>query len=120
MITPVGAGTCTFTATGVNLTSQTATTPTYTVSSSSGATAFTLTGPSTGVVGVASTNFTVTPNGTETGVFTPNAISGVTYTPTTLTWSGDASAKTFTANSTNPRACPSTAPSPTRSRRQPR
>lgn len=94
--TPVGAGTCRFTATGVANATQTATTATLTVNAAS-ATAFTLTGPNTGTTGVASGNFTVTPTGgIETGVFTPNVISGVTYSPTTLSWSGANNAQTFT------------------------
>lgn len=66
------------------------------------ATAFTLTGPSAGIVNNASAPFTVTPTGGVTsGTFTPNAVSNTTFSPTTLTWSGDASAKQFTATKTN-------------------
>lgn len=62
------------------------------------ASAFTLTGPSSGTVGVASTNFTVTPTGGNyTGTITPSAgAGGGTFTPTSLTWSSASDAKTFT------------------------
>ena len=63
------------------------------------ATSYTLTAPTpaSGQSGVASGNFTVTPNGVYTGTITPGAtgISG-TFTPSSLTWSGTSSAKTFT------------------------
>lgn len=65
------------------------------------ATAFTLSGPTTGFTNIASLPFTVTPNGTTSGTFTPNAVSNTTFSPATLTWSGDASAKTFTATKTD-------------------
>src|SRR5208283_3273543 len=53
--------------------------------------------PSSGTVNVASANFIVTPNGLFTGTITP-AVSGITgtFSPTSLTWSGTADAKTFT------------------------
>ena len=53
------------------------------------ATAFALTGPTAGPAGAASSNFTVTPNGATTGTFTPNAQSGCTYAPATLTLTGE-------------------------------
>lgn len=67
------------------------------------ATAFALTGPTTGVVNAASSNFTVTPNGATTGTFTPNPVSNTSFTPATLTWSGpnDNTARTFTATKTD-------------------
>jgi hypothetical protein len=62
-----------------------------------GATAFTLTGPSAGPAGAASSDFTVTPTGgTYTGTFTPTAIAGCTFAPASLSWSGANDAKTFT------------------------
>jgi hypothetical protein len=60
------------------------------------ATAFTLTGPSQGPAGAASSNFTVTPTGGNyTGTVTPSG-TGCTFTPSSLTWSAAADAKTFT------------------------
>lgn len=59
-------------------------------------TAFSFTGPSTGVTGVASTSWTVTPDGTVTAIVTPHTTGTGTFTPTTLTWSGTADPKTFT------------------------
>lgn len=64
------------------------------------ATSYTLTGPSSGYAGNASTNFTVTPNGSAgaTTIFTPSDSSaGGTFTPTTVTiTSGSSTAQTFT------------------------
>ncbi len=71
---------------------STGATATFTVS---GATAFTLTGPSAGPVGAASSEFTVTPNGATTGTFTPTPATGCTFTPSTLTLSGT-TPETFT------------------------
>lgn len=70
--------------------------------STGGATAFTLSGPSTGTVGVASANFTFTPTGGGyTGTITP-AMAGLagTWSPSTLTWSAASNALTakFTAS----------------------
>lgn len=62
-----------------------------------GASAYTLTGPASGTVGEESAYFTVTPNGNYNGSVTPSAGSGGgTFTPGTLTWTGDANAKVFT------------------------
>jgi hypothetical protein len=66
------------------------------------ATAFTLSGPSAGPAGAASADFTVEPDGTTSDTFTPDAIGGVTYSPSTLTWTGDDVAKTFTVNKATP------------------
>lgn len=74
---------------GEQLDSMTAADPTVT------ATSFTLTGPTAGPVGSASTVFTVTPNGSTTGTFTPNAQANCTFTPATLALSGT-TPKTFT------------------------
>ena len=62
-----------------------------------GSTSYTLTGPSSGITGVASSPFTVTPNANYTGTINPNdGGAGGTFSPTSLTWSGTAQAKTFT------------------------
>lgn len=63
------------------------------------ATTYALTAPTTphGPVGSASGNFTVTPDGPYTGSITPQASpAGGTFAPTSLSWSGDAVARTFT------------------------
>ncbi len=64
-----------------------------------GATSFTLSGPSAGPAGANSSSFAVRPNATYSGTFTPTPISGVTFSPATLTWSSTADAKTFTVSS---------------------
>lgn len=64
-----------------------------------GATATTLSGPSSGTNGVASTNFTVGANGTITGTVTvtPNdAADGGTFTPTSVAISSGTPTATFT------------------------
>lgn len=65
------------------------------VTPGSGATTFTLTGPTRGPAGAASANFNVTPNGPTTATWTPNAQAGCTFTPSTLTLAGT-TPKTFT------------------------
>lgn len=61
------------------------------------ATSFTMTGPSSGLVSVTSTNFTVTPNGPYTGTITPSdGGNGGTFTPSSLSYSSESTAKTFT------------------------
>ncbi len=66
-----------------------------------GATAFTLTGPSAGPINANSTAFTVTPTGgNATGTFTPNSLANTTFFPGNLTWAGNATAQTFTVNKT--------------------
>jgi hypothetical protein len=62
------------------------------------ATAYTLTGPSSGVVNAASANFTVTPvGGPFTGTVTPNdGGAGGSFSPASLSWSNTSDAKTFT------------------------
>jgi hypothetical protein len=72
------------------------------VTNPAGATSFTLTGPTGGYANNASTAFTVTPDGTETGTFTPTPVTGVTFSPTTLTWSSEVTGKTFTITKTAP------------------
>ena len=69
------------------------------VVTSSAATATTLSGPSSGAVGVASTNFTVGANGSITGtvVVTPSdGGGGGTFTPTTVSISSGSPTGTFT------------------------
>ncbi len=65
----------------------------------SAATATTLSGPSSGTTGVASTNFTVGANGTITGTVTVtpgDAANGGTFTPTTVAISSGTPTATFT------------------------
>ncbi|MCX6790926.1 MAG: peptidoglycan-binding domain-containing protein, partial [Candidatus Gribaldobacteria bacterium] len=61
------------------------------------ATSYTITGPTSGTVGVPVT-LTLTPNGIYSGTI---SIGGGSFSPTSLTWSGDASAKTFTHTPTS-------------------
>lgn len=63
-------------------------------------TAYTFTGPSSGTVGVASSDFTVAPNGEYTGTITITPSGGGLSTPIVLTWLGDSAAKTFTITPT--------------------
>lgn len=68
------------------------------------ATAITLTGPSSGVVGVASTNFTVGANGTITGTITvtpSDGGDGGTFTPTSVEISSGTPTATFTYTPAN-------------------
>lgn len=61
------------------------------------ATTYTLTGPSTGTVGFASSSFTVDPDGEFSGTITPSdGGDGGTFSPSSLTWSGTDESKTFT------------------------
>jgi len=62
------------------------------------ATAYTLSGPASGTVNVASSNFTVTPvGGPFTGTITPtDGGAGGTFAPASLTWTAASDAKTFT------------------------
>ncbi len=71
----------------------------YTASAAS-ATAYTLTGPSGGPPGVASTNFTVTPNGTYSGTITITPSGGGLSSPIVKTFSSSAVAQTFTITPT--------------------
>jgi hypothetical protein len=66
---------------------------------STGSTAITMTGPTSGTVGVASTNFTAGANGTITGtiIVTPSdSGGGGTFTPTTVSISSGTPTATFT------------------------
>lgn len=62
------------------------------------ATTYTLTGPSSGPIGTASTNFTVSPNGKiVSAVITPSdSGGGGTFTPASLTFTNSSAAQTFT------------------------
>ena len=60
------------------------------------ASAMAMTGPGGGYSGVASGAFTLTPNGAYTGTATPAVTGGGTFTPATVSWAADATAKTFT------------------------
>lgn len=65
--------------------------------SSDSATSATLTGPTSGYNGVASTNFTVTLDGTYTGTITPSDSSGGgSFTPSSLSYTSESTTKTFT------------------------
>lgn len=69
------------------------------VSGGGAATATTLSGPSSGTTGVASTNFTVGANGTITGTVTvtpSDAADGGTFTPTSVAISSGTPTATFT------------------------
>jgi lysophospholipase L1-like esterase len=72
------------------------------------ATSYTFTGPSSGTVNVASTNFTVTPNGTSTATVTPASDGAGSFTPSTVTFDGTNAAKTFTYTPTSTSGSPHT------------
>ena len=67
------------------------------------ASSYTLTGPTHGSVNTASATFTVRPNGSYTGTITPATNGSGTFSPTSLSFSNESGAKTFTytPNSTN-------------------
>jgi lysophospholipase L1-like esterase len=74
----------------------------YEVSASSApATTYYLSGPSIGAVGVASPPFAVSPDGSFTGTVTPAATGG-SFSPASLTWNGEATAKVFTYTPASP------------------
>ncbi len=64
------------------------------------ASSFALTGPSGGALNTASTNFTVTPNGTYNGTITITPSGGGLSTAITLTYSNSAASQTFTITPT--------------------
>jgi len=65
--------------------------------SSASASAYTFTGPGSGLSGVASTNFTLTPNGTWSGTVTLSDLgSGGTFSTNPIIWTASSAAKTFT------------------------
>jgi hypothetical protein len=69
----------------------------FTIDAAGVATTYTLSGPTSGVVSVASTNFTVTPDGTTSGTVTLHTTGSGTFLPgSTLTWTGDSLPKSFT------------------------
>lgn len=70
--------------------------PALTLAATATATAYTLEGPASGTVNVASSAFTVTPNGSYTGTITPASSGSGTFSPTSLTFSGSAAPQTFT------------------------
>lgn len=72
------------------------------------ATSYTFTGPTSGTVNVASTNFTVTPNGTSSATVTPATDGSGSFTPGTVTFDGSAAAKTFTYTPTDTAGSPHT------------
>ena len=91
--TPSAAGTGTISTTASPTLGTDPTGITFTVQAAS----YTLSGPSSATVGSASTNFTVTPvGGVYTGTITPSTALTGTFSPTSLTWAGTSSAKTFT------------------------
>jgi hypothetical protein len=59
-------------------------------------TSYTLAGPTVGDYNAESTNFTVTPDGSCTRTITPHSTGSGTFTPTSLTWTAESGAKTFT------------------------
>lgn len=62
----------------------------------------TLTGPTAGVVNVASSNYTVNTDGVRTAAVTvtPTPVTGITFTPSSVTLAAGSSSGTFTATST--------------------
>ena len=64
------------------------------------ATSFALTGPTGGALNTASSNFTVTPNGTYSGTITITPSGGGLSTPIVLTYSSSAAPQTFTITPT--------------------
>lgn len=63
----------------------------YPCPGSGGATSYTLTGPATGTIGIVSSNYTVTGNGTTNAVVTPaDASHGGVFNPTTVTLNNNA------------------------------
>jgi hypothetical protein len=80
----------------------------FEIDQGSPATSYTMTGPTSGAINAASTNFTLTPNGTTSVTITPASDGTGTFSPTSLTWTGDASAKTFTYTPTSIAGSPHT------------
>jgi hypothetical protein len=64
------------------------------------ASSFTFTGPSGGALNTASSNFTVTPNGTYNGTITITPSGGGLSTPIVLTFNNSAASQTFTITAT--------------------
>ncbi len=78
----------------------------FSATDNTNATTYTLDGPTSGPVNSASSNFTITPNGPYTGTITPASTGPGTFSPSSLTWSGDSSSKTFTYTSSSVVASP--------------
>lgn len=93
--TPATAGPTTLTFTGDNAWTVD---KSITVVDPPQATSYTITGPSSGELSAASTNFTVTVNGLYTGTISPASTGTGTFSPTSLTFtsSGVSEAHTFT------------------------
>jgi hypothetical protein len=74
----------------------------YITATAAPATSYTLTGPTTGQINAASDNFTVQPNGNYIGTITPHAatVTG-TFSPSSLTWTGDSVAQEFSFTPTS-------------------
>ena len=63
----------------------------------SAATTVTLSGPTSGILGLASSNFTDSLDGTYTGTITPSdSGAGGIFTPASLSWSSSSAPETFT------------------------
>lgn len=72
------------------------------------ATTYAVTGPTSGAVGVASTTFTATPDGTSSDTVTPATNGSGTFTPGAVTFDGTATPKTFTYTPTSTSGSPHT------------
>jgi hypothetical protein len=57
---------------------------------------YTLTGPTSGVKGITSATFTLTPLTTVTDTVTPSSGLSGTFSPTSVSWSASSSPETFT------------------------
>jgi len=74
----------------------------------SAASSYTFTGPTSGNVNAASTNFTLTPNGTFTGTITPATDGSGSFSPSSLTWTAESGGKTCTYTPTSTAGSPHT------------
>jgi Carbohydrate esterase, sialic acid-specific acetylesterase len=70
------------------------------------ATSYTLIGPTSGVLNVASSVFTVTPNGAYTGTITPGSTGAGTFAPASLTFTNSSAPQTFTYTPTTTTGSP--------------
>jgi len=95
--TPLSTGVITLTLTSLNGFTITGSPLTYTSTSS-----YSVSGPSSGAQGQPSTNFTITPAGnlSDTITFTDSGAGG-TFTPNSISWSGDHTPHTFTYTPVN-------------------
>jgi hypothetical protein len=97
--TPSSGGTLTVVVTATDTAAQTANSNSFTITITAGATAVTMSGPSGGLVAVASTNFLVGANGIITGTVTvtpSDSSGGGTFTPTSVNISSGTPTATFT------------------------